>query len=90
MRRVVGPAGDAPRLINADAERALMRIKQKLAGTEHGVGGEWWVVWHGTDHGVVTGDGEAVGVEGQVRQLLSDATDPDLLCRMYVGWAPWL
>lgn len=37
MRTVAGPGGDAPRLINADAERALMRIKQKLAGTEHGL-----------------------------------------------------
>lgn len=86
MHTVAAPGGDGPRLINADAQRALMRIKQKLAGTEHGA---WRVCAVYTDHGC-TGDGEAVGVEGQVRQLLSDAADPDLLCRMYVGWAPWL
>lgn len=36
------------------------------------------------------GEGEARGVEGQVQQLLQDATDPDNLCKMYAGWASWL
>ena len=36
------------------------------------------------------GEGDARGVEGQVRQLLAEAQDPELLCRMYAGWAPWL
>ena len=39
---------------------------------------------------VGAGEGEARGVEGQVRQLLQDAMDPDKLCRMYVGWCSWL
>ncbi len=56
---------------NADANRALLRIKQKLEGVEGG-------------------EGEARGVEGQVQQLLHDAQDPDLLSRMYAGWAPYL
>jgi ataxia telangiectasia mutated family protein len=29
-------------------------------------------------------------VRGQVQQLLQDAQDPDKLCRLYVGWQPWL
>ena len=36
------------------------------------------------------GEGEARSVEGQVQALLQEAADPDRLCRMYVGWAPWL
>lgn len=37
-----------------------------------------------------TGEGEARGVEGQVQQLLQEAMDPGNLCRMYIGWAPWV
>ena len=37
-----------------------------------------------------TGEGEAKSVEGQVQQLLQEAQDPDRLCRLFVGWAPWL
>ena len=62
---------DTGDLINADAQRALLRVRQKLSGLDGG-------------------DGEAVGVEGQVARLLRDAADPDRLCRMYVGWAAWL
>ena len=29
-------------------------------------------------------------VAGQVQQLLQDAQDPDLLCALYPGWAPWV
>jgi len=35
-------------------------------------------------------DGDIRGVEGQVQELLREAQDPDRLCRLYVGWAPWL
>ena len=57
---------------NADAERALLRVRQKLEGVVEG------------------GEGDARGVGGQVQQLLTDATDPDKLARMYIGWAPWM
>ncbi len=39
---------------------------------------------------VGAGEGEAKTVEGQVQRLLQEAQDPDRLCRMFVGWAPWL
>jgi phosphatidylinositol kinase/protein kinase (PI-3 family) len=26
----------------------------------------------------------------QVQRLMQDARDPDKLCRMYPGWAPWV
>ena len=58
-------------ITNADAERALLRVRNKLAGLD-------------------AGDGEARGIRAQVRQLLADAADPALLCRMYVGWAAWV
>lgn len=36
------------------------------------------------------GEGEARSAEGQVKQLLQDAQNPQYLSRMYLGWAPWL
>lgn len=54
---------------NLDAERALMRVEQKLDGYE---------------------GSELRSVEGQVQQLLQDAQDPEKLCAMYPGWAPWV
>lgn len=36
------------------------------------------------------GEGEARSPEGQVKQLLQDAQNPQNLSRMYLGWAPWL
>ena len=57
--------------VNPDAERALLRVRAKLAGLDGG-------------------DGGARGVGAQVTALLRDAADPGKLCRMYVGWAPWL
>ena len=33
---------------------------------------------------------EIRSVAGQVQQLLQDAQDPDLLCALYPGWAPWV
>ncbi|EWM25639.1 serine-protein kinase atm [Nannochloropsis gaditana] len=56
---------------NSDAERALLRIRQKLKGYE--------------DPG-----GDAMSTEGHVKYLISQATDPDNLCRIFVGWSPWL
>jgi len=55
---------------NADAERAVLRVKQKLAGVEV--------------------SGAPRNVPGQVAMLLADAQDPDKLCRMFPGWAPWM
>ena len=34
--------------------------------------------------------GNKLSVEGQVRQLLDEARDPEHLSRMFEGWAPWL
>jgi ataxia telangiectasia mutated family protein len=34
--------------------------------------------------------GESQTVEGQVRMLIQAAKNPDNLCQMYCGWAPWL
>lgn len=34
--------------------------------------------------------GIPLSVEGQVHQLILDATNPDNLCEMYIGWAPFL
>eukprot|EP00210_Caulerpa_lentillifera_P004342 g4141.t1 len=36
------------------------------------------------------GDSGVLSVEGQVQKLIQDAQDPNNLCRMYCGWAPWL
>ena len=35
-------------------------------------------------------NGEVMSVEGQVRRLVSEAQDPNNLCRLFHGWAPWL
>jgi len=34
--------------------------------------------------------GEPLSVEGQVQQLIVEAQDPQRLCKMFCGWAPWL
>ncbi|XP_054719337.1 serine-protein kinase ATM-like [Uloborus diversus] len=55
--------------VNKLAERALMRLQQKLQGLEEGV---------------------AMSIEGQVNLLIQQARDPNNLCRLYVGWQPYL
>lgn len=40
--------------------------------------------------GVDFGEQEALSVQGQVEQLLLEATDPEKLSRHYFGWAAWL
>lgn len=50
-----------------DAERAILRIRQKLKGYEDPTG-------------------DAMSVEGHVKYLISEATDPDNLARIYHGW----
>lgn len=52
-------------MANKDAERTLLRIKQKLQSYEHG---------------------EALSVEGQVEQLISEARDPTRLAKMFPGY----
>lgn len=52
-------------LIAKEADRALMRIKEKLEGREEGV---------------------VLSEAGHVAYLIQTATDPELLCQMYVGW----
>jgi hypothetical protein len=34
--------------------------------------------------------GEAFSVPGQIGFIMNEARDPDKLCRMFVGWAPWV
>ena len=34
--------------------------------------------------------GERQSVEGQVQLLINEARDPDNLCMLYHGWAPWI
>jgi ataxia telangiectasia mutated family protein len=34
--------------------------------------------------------GQALSVEGQVKQLVAEAQDPTRLAEMFPGWAPWL
>lgn len=34
--------------------------------------------------------GEQQGVEGQVQLLINSARDPDNLCQIFNGWAPWV
>eukprot|EP01125_Pyxidicula_operculata_P014600 TRINITY_DN4881_c0_g1_i1.p1 TRINITY_DN4881_c0_g1~~TRINITY_DN4881_c0_g1_i1.p1 ORF type:complete len:1571 (-),score=264.66 TRINITY_DN4881_c0_g1_i1:211-4749(-) len=55
--------------INADVERTLIRLRQKLQGIENG---------------------QTLSVNGIVQQLISEATSPNNLCRMFPGWAPWV
>uniref|UniRef100_K3WAJ2 non-specific serine/threonine protein kinase n=1 Tax=Globisporangium ultimum (strain ATCC 200006 / CBS 805.95 / DAOM BR144) TaxID=431595 RepID=K3WAJ2_GLOUD len=35
-------------------------------------------------------NGNALSIEGQVKQLISVAQDPHNLCNLFPGWAPWL
>ncbi|KAJ0400209.1 hypothetical protein P43SY_009526 [Pythium insidiosum] len=35
-------------------------------------------------------NGNALSIEGQVKQLISVAQDPHNLCALFPGWAPWL
>ena len=99
-------------LANADAERALLRIKHRLDGIDTGEKlvplpsvrliklSEKHLCMGFCTHAVAqrpsvytchtAGGGEARTVEGQVQQLLQEAQDPDRLCRMFPGWAPWL
>jgi ataxia telangiectasia mutated family protein len=65
----IGPSSDG--LGNADAERAVLRVKQKLQGQD------------------VEG-GATLSVGAQVAAMMQAASDPDNLCRMYRGWAPWV
>ena len=42
------------------------------------------------DTSVLSGVGEAIGVEGHVKQLFQEAQDPKNLSPMYPGWAQWI
>lgn len=34
--------------------------------------------------------GEPLSVQGQVTQLINEAVDPERLCKLFPGWAPWI
>ncbi|CAH1170506.1 unnamed protein product [Phaedon cochleariae] len=55
--------------VNVTAERALLRLREKLQGTELG---------HPTS------------IEHQVGTLIQQAIDPANLCKLFVGWQPYL
>jgi len=40
--------------------------------------------------GLVGVGGSAVSVETQVESVINECTDDERLCKMFVGWAPWL
>ncbi|XP_022913511.2 DNA-dependent protein kinase catalytic subunit-like [Onthophagus taurus] len=44
----------------------------------------------GYEGNVRSGLNGLLSVEDQVKSLLDHATDPNLLCRMYLGWEPWV
>lgn len=67
----VSAGGSAGGLGNADAERVVLKVKQKLQGQS------------------VEG-GASLSVAAQVGALMQAAMDPDNLCRMFKGWAPWV
>ena len=66
---LAGNSNSSSSSVNTDAERTLLRLKQKLQGYEHG---------------------ETLSVHGQINQLIQEAQDPDRLCKMFPGWAPWV
>eukprot|EP00727_Mastigamoeba_balamuthi_P002113 m51a1_g119 putative serine-protein kinase atm (4596) ;mRNA; f:366111-398227 len=43
-----------------------------------------WTITAGLEYG------DALSIEGQVNQLISEAQDPYLLCQMFGGWAAWI
>lgn len=53
-----------------EADRALLRIKEKLLGFEEG--------------------GSQLSEAGQVRFLIQEASNPEALSQMYIGWQPWV
>lgn len=54
---------------NISAQRALLRLRGKLQGTE---------------------EGKSTSIEQQVGTLIQKAMDPANLCRLFVGWQPYL
>eukprot|EP01084_Bolivina_argentea_P313208 542371_1 len=66
-----GTTGSRARADVNSAERALIRVRQKLQGYEDP-------------------NGEAMGVEGQVKLLVNEAQSPENLSCLYPGWAPWV
>lgn len=51
------------------AERALLRLREKLQGTELGY---------------------PRSIEHQVGTLIQQAVDPENLCKLFVGWQPYV
>ena len=63
------PGEDSTPNRNQEAQRAILRIKEKLQGVEQG---------------------QVFSLEGQVRLLIQQATDPMDLSKLFGGWAAWL
>lgn len=65
---------------NTDAERALLRLKQKLQGYEYGE------ILSVSEFLFASKE----KVEGQIKQLVGEAQDVEKLCKMFPGWAAWV
>jgi hypothetical protein len=90
---------------NADAARAVLRVRQKLEGLDEDLGlaggddGGGWGGGGGKGGGRDGGDGDgggsgggqgALSVDAQLQALVAQARDPDRLCSLFIGWAPYL
>ncbi|CAB1111628.1 unnamed protein product [Ectocarpus sp. CCAP 1310/34] len=76
------------------AAEAAAAAMVAVAGDDAGVGGDAAQralarIKHKLQ-GYVDPNGDAMSVEGQVKLLINQARDPENLCKLYVGWAPWL
>ncbi|CAN0321773.1 unnamed protein product, partial [Ectocarpus sp. 8 AP-2014] len=76
------------------AAEAAAAAMVSVAGEDAGVGGDAAQralarIKHKLQ-GYVDPNGDAMSVEGQVKLLINQARDPENLCKLYPGWAPWL
>eukprot|EP00798_Chlamydomonas_sp_ICE-L_P015053 gene15053-21130_t len=80
------PNTGEPSFGNADAERAVLRVCQKLEGRESGGGDP-----QGVSGQVSQLLSEAQDADKLCRMFYGWASwDPDKLCRMFYGWASWV
>lgn len=70
-------AQDATEMLNKKAQEVLKRIHAKLDGHDFVV------------TGIHADQLPAMPVNEQVRKLIVDATNNELLCQSYIGWCPF-
>lgn len=71
-----------------EADRALMRVKEKLVGYAPNTASAFASKDRGGKRS--SEPSNRLGERGQVRLLVDQATNPELLCQMYPGWQPWV